>query len=153
MSKIKLEYVSKCKYINNYDLTYAKENDVGFDLRADIKKRVYITGNVICVPTGIYVDIPEGYEIQMRSRSGLATKGIFLVNSPGTIDPGYTGEIMAIITGLRINSQIDSCIEPNDKICQAVLKKVDYANFKKVEIINKITERGETGFGSSDKEK
>lgn len=151
MTKKTLKYASKCKYIDNYDLEYAKKDDVGFDLRADIKEPVCPTETVLKIPTGIYLDIPDGYEVQIRSRSGLATKGIFVVNSPGTIDTGYVGEIIAIVTGIKQQGANKLSINPNDKICQAVLKRVDYAKFEKVENINKETERGSTGFGSTDK--
>ena len=150
MTKKTLKYASKCKFIDNYDLEYAKKGDVGFDLRADIRLPMYPSENILKIPTGVYLDIPDGYEVQIRSRSGLATKGIFVVNSPGTIDTGYTGEIIAIMTGIKQQGSGKLSIKPNDKICQAVLKKVDYAKFERVDNINKETERGSTGFGSTD---
>lgn len=98
------------------------------------------------VPTGLFFEIPEGYEIQVRPRSGLALKnGIALVNAPGTIDSDYRGELCVILINLGTE---DFTIHNGDRIAQIVLSPVLKASFIEVSSIS-VTERGENGFGST----
>ena len=111
---------------------YANPSDSGFDLRANVARSTTILpGRRAIIPTGIHLDIPEGYEIQIRSRSGLAAKhGIFVLNSPGTIDSGYVDEICIILFNLGEENFI---IEPGDRIAQAVLMKIEIAELEETE--------------------
>jgi len=127
--------------------SYQTESAVGMDLRAD-------TDNVITlqplqramVPTGLKVEIPKGYELQIRPRSGLAAKhGITVLNTPGTIDPDYRGEIKVILVNL---SNEPYSIEPGERIAQAVFAKYEQLEWEEVEELSE-TERGEGGFGST----
>lgn len=121
---------------------YANPGDSGFDLRANVARSTTILpGRRAIIPTGIHVDIPEGYEIQIRSRSGLAAKyGIFVLNSPGTIDAGYVDEICVILFNL---GEENFTIEPGDRIAQAVLMKVEHAELEETkEDIVKDNDRG-----------
>ena len=98
------------------------------------------------VPTGLYVEIPDGYEIQVRPRSGLAARhGISLVNSPGTIDPDYRGEIKAILVNLS-NESFE--IKPGERIAQLVVARFERAEWESVETLGE-TARGEGGMGST----
>lgn len=117
------------------------------DVRADLSAPVVIGSMRRClIPTGLYVAIPKGYELQMRPRSGLALKnGISLVNTPGTIDCDYRGEIGVIIINL---SDEPFTVNPGDRICQMVLNKVPQVQWLPVESLDD-TERGEGGFGHS----
>ena len=121
---------------------YASLGDSGFDLRANVARSTTILpGRRAIIPTGIHVDIPEGYEIQVRSRSGLAAKyGIFVLNSPGTIDSGYIDEICVILFNL---GEENFTIEPGDRIAQAVLMKIEHAELEETkEDIVKDNNRG-----------
>lgn len=136
----------------NPDPWYQKKGDSGFDLMADIPEGQEIVVNPLereLVPTGLRFQIPLGYEIQVRSRSGLALKhGITVLNSPGTIDSGYTGEIKVIIYNTGKEPFI---IKNGDRIAQAVLAPVQYSETTKFVKVNKLdhTDRGEGGFGST----
>jgi dUTP pyrophosphatase len=127
---------------------YNYVSDSGFDLHSTISLNVPPLGRMI-VPTGIKLSIPVGYEIQVRSKSGLALKqGLMVLNSPGTVDQGYTGEIKVIIFN---TNQQDYNINAGDKIAQAVLcpvmcgEVVDLINVEKIE----DGERSDKGFGST----
>ena len=99
------------------------------------------------LPTGISVEIPNGYELQVRPRSGLAIhKGLTLVNSPGTVDSDYRGEIQVLVINLGTEPVT---IEPGDRIAQLVLKKVEKIHWAEVERLT-ISNRGSGGFGSTD---
>ena len=99
------------------------------------------------IPTGIFVDIPEGHEIQVRPRSGMAlTRGLTVLNTPGTIDEGYTNEIGVIL--INLSSEVQTIL-PGEKIAQLVMMEVVKANIIEVEEINKETDRGLDGYGSS----
>ena len=130
------------------DPNYAYETDSGFDLYSTEEMWVFPSDRIL-VPTGIHVDIPDGYEIQVRSKSGLALKqGLMVLNSPGTVDQGYTGEIQVII----FNTSKDRIkIEKGQKIAQAVLCPVVSGKWinlvEKKEINSK--DRNEKGFGST----
>ena len=101
------------------------------------------------IPTGLFVEIPQGYEIQIRPRSGLAIKqGITCLNTPGTIDSDYRGEIKIILINLSSEEQT---INPGDRIAQAIIQKTERAEFVQVEFLNN-TERAAGGFGHTGKQ-
>ena len=101
------------------------------------------------VPTGLFVEIPAGYEIQIRPRSGLAIKqGITCLNTPGTIDSDYRGEIRIILINLSSGEQV---ISHGDRIAQMVVQKVELGDWQQVEILTE-TERAEGGFGHTGKQ-
>ena len=96
------------------------------------------------IPTGLFIEIPEGFEAQVRPRSGLANKkGITCLNSPGTVDSDYRGEIKVILVNLSDEEQV---IEHGDRIAQMVISKVERASWELVQQLNE-TSRGEGGFG------
>lgn len=130
---------------NNPLPEYSTPQSAGMDLRANIEDSIDI--DPLCrvlIPTGIYIELPKGYEAQVRPRSGLALKhGITVLNSPGTIDADYRGEICVILINL---SNIPFTIKPYERIAQLVFAKCEQAELVEVEEINN-TERGEGGFG------
>ena len=126
--------------------TYAHDGDAGVDLRSAIDC-VIEPGHRALVPTGISIAIPEGYVGLVHPRSGLAIKnGISMVNTPGTIDAGYRGEIHVILINHDLNERF--VISRFDRIAQLVIQKVERASF---EIVEQLPEsvRGDGGFGSS----
>lgn len=124
---------------------YAHEGDAGFDLFSTDYKLLKPNERSL-IGTGITVEIPKGYELQIRPRSGLALKnGISIVNSPGTIDSGYSGEIGAIVIN---HGTEDFEIKPGDRIAQAVLNKIEFAEIQETNNLNESA-RGARGFGSS----
>jgi dUTP pyrophosphatase len=143
--KLKLEYTNES---NNKEPEYAYESDSGFDLRST--EDLWIQSNDRkLIPTGLRFDIPDGYEIQVRSKSGLALKqGLMVLNSPGTVDSGYQGEVKVIMFNTT-NERIK--IEKGQKIAQAVLCPVvngKWVNLIKVEEIGE-KDRNDKGFGST----
>ncbi|MEO6905350.1 MAG: dUTP diphosphatase [Ginsengibacter sp.] len=128
---------------------YATLGSSGLDLRANLSKSVVLkTMERKMIPTGLFLEIPEGYEVQVRPRSGLALKhGITCLNSPGTVDSDYRGEIKIILINL---SQEDHTINSGDRIAQMVLCKVEKAFLQPVEKLES-TLRGEGGFGHTGK--
>ena len=126
---------------------YQSSGSAGADLCAMLPEPVVLNpGKTILVPTGIFLEIPEGYEAQIRPRSGLALKhGITLLNSPGTIDSDYRGEIKIIMTNF---GEENFKIENGMRIGQIVFARVFKGNFIKVNTLNE-TERNEGGFGHS----
>ncbi|MCF2611845.1 MULTISPECIES: dUTP diphosphatase [Fusobacterium] len=123
---------------------YMTEGSAGMDVRANIKEPITL-GSLerVLVPTGIKMEIPMGYEVQVRPRSGLALKhGISMANTPGTIDSDYRGEIGVIMINL---SKEDFVINPGERIAQLVLGKVYQMDLVEGEL--SATERGEGGFG------
>lgn len=124
---------------------YATEQSAGMDIRANLEQPVVLKPLQHClVPTGLYIALPSGYEAQLRPRSGLALKkGITLLNTPGTIDADYRGEIGIILVNL---SSEDFVIEDGERIAQMVIARYEQAEWKEVEILNE-TERGTGGFG------
>lgn len=124
---------------------YATPASAGMDLRAFIKEPIIVEpGQRTIVPTGIRVAIPEGFEIQLRPRSGLAAKsGITLLNTPGTIDADYRGEIGVILINLSAETFI---INNGDRICQMVLARVPQIQWLPVDTLDESI-RGEGGFG------
>ena len=119
----------------------------GFDLYANINYNVIIKkGEHALIPTGISVALPFGYEAQIRPRSGLALKhGITVLNSPGTVDADYRGEIGAILANL---SDYDYVVRRGDRVAQLVIAKVEMADFVEVDELPN-SERGSGGFGST----
>lgn len=142
---------------------YAHKGDAGFDLRAnveEIKNDNYLfnaskfnattiilnPGGRVLIPTGLYMAIPEGYELQIRPRSGLALKyGITVVNTPGTIDATYRGNIGVI---LKNDGTGPFIIEQGDRIAQGVLNKVEEANLIETDSLDE-TDRSDSGYGKS----
>jgi dUTP pyrophosphatase len=125
---------------------YAHEGDSGFDLRA-IEDVDIPAGGVKLVSTGIKVAIPKGYEIQVRSRSGLAAKKqVFVLNSPGTVDAPYRGVIGVILANFGVNP---FHVQKGDRIAQGVLCPVEIAEFVVVPELPDLTSRGSGGFGST----
>ena len=128
---------------------YATEGSSGLDVRANIEKAITIKPlERVSVPTGLFIQIPNGYEAQMRPRSGLAIKnGITCLNSPGTIDADYRGELKVILINLSNEAQT---IEHGDRIAQLIFAKVEKATLNLVQQLND-TLRGDGGFGHTGK--
>lgn len=128
---------------------YATPYSAGMDLRAHINAPILLKPlQRQLIPTGIYIELPEGYEAQIRPRSGLAIKhGISLVNSPGTIDADYRGEIRVILVNL---SNEDFTVNDGERICQMVIARHEHAEWEPVSQLN-ATERGAGGFGHTGK--
>ena len=128
---------------------YETEGSAGLDVRANIiEPSVLKSLERVLIPTGLKIAIPEGYEVQVRPRSGLAIKhGITMLNSPGTIDSDYRGEIKVIAVNL---SNETYTIEPNERIAQLVLNKVEQIELVEVDELD-ATNRGEGGFGHTGK--
>lgn len=126
---------------------YAHPGDSGMDVRADIPNPITLGPlERYLVPTGLFFEIPEGYEIQVRPRSGLAAKhGVTVLNTPGTVDSCYRGEVKVILVNL---SNETYKIEPGERIAQLVLAKTEKAELDSVLFIDD-TDRGGTGFGNS----
>ena len=124
---------------------YATECSAGMDIRANLNEPIVLTPLQRClVPTGLYISLPRGFEAQMRPRSGLALKkGITLLNTPGTIDADYRGEIGIILVNL---SAEDFVVEDGERIAQMVIARHEQAEWVEVETLDE-TERGEGGFG------
>jgi len=124
---------------------YATVHSAGLDLRADFEHSVVLKPlERAMVPTGLFIELPEGYEAQVRPRSGLAAKhGISIVNTPGTIDPDYRGEIKVILVNL---SDVPFKLEPGERIAQMIIARFEHINWNEVESLS-VTERGEGGFG------
>lgn len=125
--------------------SYATPGSAGFDLPAFLKEPVTLSpGQRMLVPTGIYMEIPEGYEAQVRARSGLAIKhGIGLVNGIGTIDSDYRGELRVPLINW---GQEDFTIQNGDRIAQVVIARYTYADLEMTDSLES-TARGEGGFG------
>jgi dUTP diphosphatase len=124
---------------------YATALSAGLDIRANLDSPITLKplGRIL-VPTGLFIALPQGYEAQIRPRSGLAIKkGITVLNSPGTIDADYRGEICIILVNL---SSDDFVIEDGERICQMVIARHEQAVWEEVEVLDQ-TERGEGGFG------
>jgi dUTP pyrophosphatase len=134
---------------NNPEPEYATQGSSGMDIRANLEQPLQIQPmERLMVPTGLFVEIPQGYEIQIRPRSGMAIKqGITCLNTPGTIDADYRGEIKVILINLSNEPQI---IQSGDRIAQMVLQKVERIEWKKTDQLNE-TDRGSGGFGSTGK--
>lgn len=129
--------------------SYATTHSAGMDLRADIQESIVLKPlKRIMVPTGLFIELPEGYEAQIRPRSGLAAKhGIGIVNSPGTIDADYRGEIKIILVNL---SDEEFTLNPGERIAQMIIAKYERVELVETNSLSE-TERGEGGFGSTGK--
>ena len=132
---------------NNQNPSYQTSGSSGMDLRAFISTSIILPpGERALVPTGLYLEIPENYEAQVRSRSGLALKkGITVLNSPGTIDADYRGEIGVILYN---SSKKSYEIKPSERIAQLVFARIVKVNFENSLVLDE-TERSSSGFGST----
>jgi len=128
---------------------YATAGSSGMDLRAFIPSPLTLAAmERILVPTGLFLEIPEGYEAQIRPRSGLAIKqGITCLNTPGTIDADYRGEIKVILINLSSEPQV---IENGDRIAQMIFQKIEQAEWVETEQLSE-TQRSTGGFGHTGK--
>lgn len=126
---------------------YETKASAGLDVRANIDVAIELKPmERALVKTGLFMEIPEGYECQVRSRSGLALKkGISVLNAPGTVDADYRGEVGVILINLSNETFV---IEDGERIAQLVFAKVKQAKWKEAKILTE-TERGEGGFGST----
>ena len=126
---------------------YETELSAGMDLRANIDDSITLKPlERVIVKTGLYIALPAGFEAQVRPRSGLAAKkGITVLNSPGTVDADYRGEIGVILVNL---SNEDFIIQDGERVAQLVIAKHERVTWKEVEILSE-TERGIGGFGST----
>jgi len=144
-TKVPLRFINESE---NKNPEYAYQSDSGFDLRSTEEVWIHSNDRKI-IPTGLRFDIPEGYEIQVRSKSGLAlNQGLMVLNSPGTVDSGYQGEIKVIMFNTT-NQKVK--IEKGQKVAQAVLCPVvsgKWVDLIKVEKIND-KDRNDNGFGST----
>lgn len=124
---------------------YATEGASGMDIRAFLEEPMELSPlQRVLVPTGLFIELPAGYEAQVRPRSGLAIKqGITCLNTPGTIDADYRGEIKIILINLSADTQV---IQPGDRIAQMVIQRVEKADWAEVDELN-TTERNQGGFG------
>jgi len=140
------------KFINKSDNAaphYATEGAAGMDLRCHVSQPVQLKPlERALVPTGLYLQLPPGFEAQIRPRSGLAlNQGITCLNSPGTIDADYRGEIKVLLINLSAEEQV---INNGDRIAQMVIQKVEKAHLEQVSFLEETT-RAERGFGSTGK--
>ena len=128
---------------------YETLHAAGMDLRAELDEQIVLKPmERKLVPTGLFIELPEGFEAQIRPRSGLAFKhGIGIVNSPGTIDADYRGEIKVLLINF---STEDFEINTGDRIAQMVVAKHERVNWEQVEVLNE-TQRGEGGYGHTGK--
>ena len=142
MNNMKVRIVNKSKH----DLpSYSTIFSAGMDLRADLDKpRKLKPGARDLVPTGLFVELPRGYEAQIRPRSGLAIKkGVTVLNTPGTIDSDYRGEIGIIMINM---SEEDFVINDGERICQMIIARHETIEGEETDLLND-TERGKGGFG------
>lgn len=126
---------------------YATQHSAGMDLRANIDETIVVAPlERVLVPTGLHIQLPTGYEAQIRPRSGLAIKhGIGIVNSPGTIDADYRGEIRIILVNL---SNEPFSLNPGERIAQMIISKYEKATWLECDSLDE-SERGDGGFGST----
>ena len=124
---------------------YKTKYSAGLDLRANLDNEILLKPlERKLIPTGLFIELPEGYEAQIRPRSGLALKhGISVLNTPGTIDADYRGEIGVILVNL---SNEEFIVKDGERICQMIINKHETISFKVVELLND-SERGAGGFG------
>jgi dUTP pyrophosphatase len=129
---------------------YATEGSSGMDLRANITEPIKLRSlERYLVPTGLFIEIPQGYEAQVRPRSGLAIRqGITCLNSPGTVDSDYRGEIKIILVNLSGEEQL---LQPGERVAQLVIQKVEKITWQEVSALE-TTARSSGGFGSTGKE-
>lgn len=142
----------KVKIVNHSRFSlpeYQTALSAGMDLRANIKESISLEPlQRALIPTGLYVELPAGYEMQIRPRSGLAAKqGVTVLNAPGTIDADYRGEIKVILVNLSPDIVV---INDGERVAQAVVARCEQVEWESVEELS-ATERGEGGFGSTGK--
>ena len=143
---MKIKIVSKSKHALP---AYSTGNSAGMDLMANIDKPVRLKplGRAL-IPTGLFIELPPGYEAQIRPRSGLAIKhGISILNTPGTIDADYRGEICVILVNLSDKIYI---VKDGERICQMIISRHEKVEWELVQSLNQ-TERGKGGFGHTGK--
>ena len=130
--------------------SYATSGSSGMDLRANLHQSVILKPlERALIPTGLFIELPEGYEAQVRPRSGLALKhGLTCLNSPGTVDADYRGELKVILINL---SNEEQHINHGDRIAQMVIQRVEKAEWQPVEVLEETT-RNSGGFGSTGKQ-
>ena len=143
----------KVRYVNNSDnedLSYKYQDDSGMDLRANLVKSMVVSPNeTTLVPTGLHFELPESMEIQVRPRSGLAINhSVTVLNTPGTVDRGYNGEIKVILINL---GKKEFRINHGDRIAQAVISPVISGRWARLTKVNSLndSDRGDGGFGST----
>lgn len=141
------------KIVNNSDFpvpSYATPGSAGMDLRANLREEICIEPHQrVLIPTGLFIELPVGYEAQIRPRSGLALKkGLSVPNAPGTIDSDYRGEIGVILINLSTEFQH---VQPGERIAQMVIAKYETASWVTVNSLSPSS-RGEGGFGSTGKD-
>ena len=143
---MKVRIVSKSKHeLPEYQTIHS----AGMDLRANIDSKILLKPlERVLVPTGLYIELPEGFEAQIRPRSGLALKkGITILNAPGTIDSDYRGEIGIILINL---SNEEYTIEDGERICQMIIAKHEHISWQQVDLLVE-SDRGTGGFGHTGK--
>ena len=142
MNKLKVKIVNRS---NNPLPSYSTSQSAGMDLRASLNEPVTLQPlERRLIPTGVYIELPVGYECQIRPRSGLALKrGLTVLNTPGTIDADYRGEVGVILVNLSAEPQV---IENGERICQMVVARHETVAWESVETLDE-TERGAGGFG------
>ena len=142
MNKLKVKIVNRS---NNPLPSYSTSQSAGMDLRASLNEPVTLQPlERRLIPTGVYIELPVGYECQIRPRSGLALKrGLTVLNTPGTIDADYRGEVGVILVNLSAEPQV---IENGERICQMVVARHETVEWESVETLDE-TERGAGGFG------
>jgi dUTP pyrophosphatase len=147
MSEMKINIINTS---SNPLPAYATAGSAGMDIRANLTDPIALNPlERMLIPTGLFVQLPPNFEIQIRPRSGMALKqGITCLNTPGTIDSDYRGEIKVLLINLSNEIQI---INNNDRIAQMVFAKTETVELIAVEVINE-TERGEGGFGHTGKQ-
>ena len=146
MARIKVKVINQS---SNPLPEYTTDGAAGMDVRANLEKSVVLQSlERFLVPTGLFIELPVGYEAQIRPRSGLAIKqGVTCLNSPGTIDSDYRGEVKVILINL---SKDEQTIHPGDRIAQMIVSNVEKVRWKLVKKI-KATKRNEGGFGHTGK--
>jgi dUTP pyrophosphatase len=146
MSELKIKIINRS---GNSLPEYATEGSAGMDIRASLERPVVLKPlERQLISTGLFIELPDGYEAQIRPRSGLAIKhGITCLNSPGTIDSDYRGEVKIILINL---SQEEHIIQDKDRIAQMIIGRVEKVKWKAVEEIT-ATVRNEGGFGHTGK--
>jgi len=146
VDKVKVKIVNSSRHpLPEYQTLFS----AGMDLRANIDEPVVIQPlSRMLVPTGLFIELPEGYEAQIRPRSGLALKhGITVLNTPGTIDADYRGEIKVILVNL---SDVPYLLQDGERICQMVVARHAVVEWVPVEVLSESA-RGEGGFGHTGK--
>jgi dUTP pyrophosphatase len=141
---MKVQIINKSKHATP---NYETEGAAGMDLRANIEEAITLNPlERAIIKTGLFIALPVGFEAQVRPRSGLAAKkGITVLNSPGTVDADYRGEIGVILVNL---SNVAFVINDGERVAQLIIAKHERVQWKEVEVLNE-TERGVGGFGST----